>query len=478
MHQPVEADALPVRLVSIGEVEHVNRLAPSQSLTFGQDGVTVVYGHNGSGKSGYARLIRQMVRARHRGAVLPDIFDAVAGPQQAELAYVVGDDARTAQFGGGSPSDLAQVTFYDERCGDSYVTAEAEVTYRPPALRLMDDLIAVCGRVRAELDRLIAKNTERAIPLPRLPEDTEPGQFVARLSATTTDREIETACTAPDDSEAIIANARDEEARLRATDPTKEKSRLTRLAGHMATLADHFDQLDAALGPAAEAAVREVADQAQQMRAAADLASSEAFGREPLIGAGSQTWRALWDAARAYSETTAYQTQPFPVTNEGARCVLCQQALDGEARQRLDRFQAYISDRTEHQAHEAERALREHTERLRAVQVRPADVHVALLAVEDNDPSLAPEISSLLDTYSRRLAALSEVDAAEIPAADATNVTTRLRDYARTLGERAVRMVASQPRCKRLGDEVAFGGHVRRRRRRFRRTRGRVRLVV
>lgn len=318
----------PVRLVSVGEVERVNRLAPNQSLTFGDSGVTVIYGHNGSGKSGYARLIRQMVRTRHRDQVLPDVFESTVGQQRAALTYSLGDGVQTAHFNTDSPSDLAQVSFYDERCGDSYVTAEAEVTYRPPALRLMDDLIAVCGRVRAELDRLIAQNTQGSRMLPSLPDDTDAGQVLAHLDATTTNVAIEAACDVPDDAEDLSETARNEEARLRATDPAKEKARLTRLARQMTTVADHLAGLETALSGEAERALRDAADHARQMRAAADLASSETFDSEPLPGVGSQSWRALWEAARAYSEQVAYVTEPFPMTDDGAACVLCQQPLN------------------------------------------------------------------------------------------------------------------------------------------------------
>ncbi|WP_039959754.1 hypothetical protein [endosymbiont of Riftia pachyptila] len=40
-----------LRLCSIGDVEGVNALAPRKPLEFGKGNITVVYGHNGSGKS-------------------------------------------------------------------------------------------------------------------------------------------------------------------------------------------------------------------------------------------------------------------------------------------------------------------------------------------------------------------------------------------------------------------------------------------
>ena len=42
-----------LRLCSISDVEGVNALAPKKPLEFGKGNITIVYGNNGSGKSGY-----------------------------------------------------------------------------------------------------------------------------------------------------------------------------------------------------------------------------------------------------------------------------------------------------------------------------------------------------------------------------------------------------------------------------------------
>jgi energy-coupling factor transporter ATP-binding protein EcfA2 len=44
--------------------------------------MTVLFGHNGAGKSGYVRLLKRACRARHRADVLPDAFvDPTPSPE-------------------------------------------------------------------------------------------------------------------------------------------------------------------------------------------------------------------------------------------------------------------------------------------------------------------------------------------------------------------------------------------------------------
>ena len=47
----------PVHLVSVGSVTDIDNLSPRSPLTFGSGNLSVVYGHNGSGKSSLLRIM-------------------------------------------------------------------------------------------------------------------------------------------------------------------------------------------------------------------------------------------------------------------------------------------------------------------------------------------------------------------------------------------------------------------------------------
>ena len=66
-----------VRLLAIKEISNVNALAAGGSLPIAETGLTVIYGENGAGKSGYSRVLKHACRARDQREAEDDAQHAV-----------------------------------------------------------------------------------------------------------------------------------------------------------------------------------------------------------------------------------------------------------------------------------------------------------------------------------------------------------------------------------------------------------------
>jgi hypothetical protein len=71
------------------------------------------------------------------------------------------------------------------------------------------------------------------------------------------------------------------------------------------------------------------------------------FPQGLLAGTGGEQWKAMWESSRLFSEQQAYLGNAFPVTEDGSKCVLCQQDLDHAAAHRLRQFEEFITSTTE-----------------------------------------------------------------------------------------------------------------------------------
>lgn len=378
-----------VGLVEIAETANVNALAAGETLTFAPKGLTVVYGDNGSGKSGYARLIKQISRARVIEPVLPDIFTTSTDhPPRAEITISLhGQEDIRCQWPE-APRAATQIGFFDESCGEAFLTKESEVTYRPAELNLFDGLSRACDGVRNELDRLLSENANRATPLPSVSPEGQAARFLRELSPSTTDDEIARACRVAVDVDVEIEALERQAHALQASGPARERERLEGFASHFDVLANHLASLDKRLGREAITALAEKKEKAEQLRAAATIAAQASSGDQPVAGVGSETWRALWKAARSFSETDAYPGDTFPHLGADSKCVLCHQDLSDEAQVRMRRFETVVQDRTEQQAQAAERDATAAETQVRSTVIEPNDVAVAFERVQRIDQTL------------------------------------------------------------------------------------------
>ncbi|MBC8449290.1 MAG: hypothetical protein H8D78_16200 [Chloroflexi bacterium] len=110
-----EADQRPIRLVAISDLQNINALVEKQTLTFSPN-LTAVSGRNGSGKSGYARVLGCVGFTRGDRDVLPDVTrsDCDNLVLSAVIEVADGSSTRKIYYEVGTPCpDLSSVYVFD-----------------------------------------------------------------------------------------------------------------------------------------------------------------------------------------------------------------------------------------------------------------------------------------------------------------------------------------------------------------------------
>lgn len=426
---------LPVCLVAIEKPEHVNALESQEPLTFESQGLTIVYGDNGSGKSGYARLLKRITRARHQEEVLTDVFrDSAVAVPTAALSVRIGVMNETLAWPQSSRPELQRMRFYDSACGVAYISSESDFPYRPSALFVMDGLIGACVAVRARIDVKLAENGTSAKQMPAVSEEArecDAGRFIVSLSAHSSVEVLDALIANFDAAKETIEGLKEQEARLRGADTTKIRQQLTRQSEKLVALRAHLESLDAKMGSASLARLLGYQDAVKTLEEAANLLA-RSFESEPLPGIGSSPWKELWEAAQRFSEQRAYPDKGFPFLGDECRCVLCQQALTPPARDRFVRFDEFVRNDTQVRLQEAKRVFEQEVAVLRDLTVSPEVVLTNLKDVEDVHGEVVAEVRETLSKYEfvkeQLLEALSNKQAIPQIGTESSSIIARLTE--------------------------------------------------
>src|SRR5207249_8442659 len=132
----------PVTLVSVTHNRGVNALAPDQTITFGEN-LTVVFGLNAAGKSGYTRILKRACRSRFTEDILGNVLSGEA-PLKAQATIRFREAAKETDA-------LSAVSVFDAHCVPVYLKDKTDVAFRPFGLDVFDKLSSVCGEVRSRL---------------------------------------------------------------------------------------------------------------------------------------------------------------------------------------------------------------------------------------------------------------------------------------------------------------------------------------
>lgn len=340
---------------SISNVKGTGKLNPKRALEFAPTGITVVYGTNGSGKSSYVRLLKHACGTRAAGKLYGNVFDEVQEEPTCSIAFQDEGSDGTVQWKEteGAIDQLRSVDIYDTSTGDTYLKDENPPSYEPRIISFMGDLARLMSAVA---DKLKAQAMAMPSVLPTLPAgygQTTAGKWYGLLNADTKVEVIDEYCNW---SDALAEEYRLVKEQLAESSPALRAKEKRIKKKQLDTLVANLDAHIRAYSNEAFKVLLKLKENAVVKRKAAQMAA-KLLEEVALPGVGSEPWVELWDHAKAYSQQFAYPAIEFPNTGEDSRCVLCQQPLSEEAKDRFKTFESYVADQASQAAAKAQADL-------------------------------------------------------------------------------------------------------------------------
>lgn len=354
--KPLTSDQIPaqikvnshVELRAIKNMRHVNAIAENQRLPFSAVGLTGIYGDNGSGKSGYSRVLKRACRARDQvEPILPNanLPAGKAGTPEATFEVAIDGIAKDVHWiqGKTAPPALSSLAIFDSRCARAYLDSEDDFSYVPYGLDVFEGLAKVCKQLKALIEVEHARSAPDLTAFTPLHGDTAVGKLIASLSARTTKSQVDAlAALTPED----LVQRETLSKSLKENNPKEKATQLRLRARRIAAVATDANTKCAFVDQAAVIKLRNLSDSYRAAKAAAELAAKAFNQSEKLLpGTGGEAWRELFEAARKFA-LHSHPDKKFPDLGAETPCPLCQQPL-AEGAARMKRFEEFIQQEAE-----------------------------------------------------------------------------------------------------------------------------------
>ena len=212
-----DATKKPVSLESLTHHGGVNALAQDQTIEFGPS-LTVVYGVNAAGKSGYTRILKRACRARGAEDILGNVVSGtVPGRPSATIKFTADEKSWDHLWDDDKPPNtfLSRVSVFDHHCASVYVAKQTDVAFRPMGLDLFDKLSDACEAVKKilEKERSALALESQKFQFPDVAEETAVHELIVNLTSLTDPTSVKKLALLTE-----VEKARSEEVRKRIRD--------------------------------------------------------------------------------------------------------------------------------------------------------------------------------------------------------------------------------------------------------------------
>lgn len=329
-------------------------MAPKKPLEFGKGNLTVIYGSNGSGKSGYVRLLKHVCGARETGTLYCNVFKPGSIVQKACISFEQDGIPKTHIWPEQGISDeLNCVDIFDNSLDKVFVSFEDEVSYEPQILSFFSSLIFTCEKVASALDLETNRHQSKMPNIPADKKETPEGiWYENNINERTTPQDIDENCVFRSIDETEMQTLQQ---RLAEQSPAEKAKQLRNQKQHIDTLVEDAKKYLEQLSDENYRRIIAAKKKSILKKASADTAAEKMFSGSELEGIGSDVWKELWEAARKYSVSAAYTEAEYPNVSDGSRCVLCHQPLTQETKDRLISFENFVKGELQKAATDAAR---------------------------------------------------------------------------------------------------------------------------
>lgn len=329
-------------VLKLSNIVGVNALATDASLDFSENGVTVIYGLNGAGKSGFMRIFKELSGNPYEEPIQPNVFKKVSDTKPS-CVFTIAENGTQREIqcdlsNKAARSLLSTCDVFDTRISNAYITSTNNVSYQPFVFTVLSELSNIADRISTYIKSSITSITNTTVNIPEDFQGREDATWIKQLGADSAIPECYR--TWNDEQQARIIEL------PRLLDSEKVEKELQLLQSQQRFLKPIFDDLDAARRLLQDENLRLVYETYctdKSKAQTAELLFTDKADEQDRISVNCDDWKTLWDVAQKYYESFLYPNSKIHFGDSGSVCPLCHQKLNGDTLERFQSVNEYIN---------------------------------------------------------------------------------------------------------------------------------------
>lgn len=407
-----DESAPPLTLTRLSEVRGINALV-SGSVIEPHEGLTILYGENGTGKTGYSRVFKALANSRTADTILGDIEADSVEEQSAKLEFKLGDLEQTlAWTGDRGISPFTRMSIFDSPAVTTHVDEDLEYVYVPAALALFKHVTAAIQAVTGQVDSAItALGSGSPVLLSRFQRGSSIYPLIETLGASSDlvdlKLEVKTGETVNEELDSLTQAVAALRANTMGTQITalKSQQRVLTQAVAAAEALSTFDQ----------EAYNEALTKRAQLAADYETFRNELFAAADLPADPDDTWNVFIEGGETYRQHLVDLG-----VHDADRCLYCRQPLLDPARDLLTRYSTYLEDKISADIRATDTALTSFKRQV--IGIENSEMGSFIEEYEDTDdanrPTYFAKVETIEDTRSAVATALADSQSADTKIAD------------------------------------------------------------
>jgi len=338
--EPFKATNLVLKRIQ--NTQNVTTIKDETITPFSHEGITIIYGENGAGKSGIAKVLKQACRARKVDKVLSNVFNKEQKVSKAELVVSVNENEATFPWEDGKYSIdiLSNISVFDSKCAIIQLDAKNQLYFVPQGGELFQQIVGCLGEVKELLH-----GEMKELKLPSLakayPTTTELSKIISAIDKTLEVNDF-LSNIAWDEKDIEELKKSNELRGVTDEDNNKKKQAvLVQKIEKLSAIEKFLDLAETVFNEKKLNSFNELLKETKLKKKTLDALSETLKESSSLDKVGGEIWKELYLAAKKYSEE-CYPEKPFPNLENDSVCVLCQQPFGEKSNKRMKTFESLM----------------------------------------------------------------------------------------------------------------------------------------